>query len=86
MHETFTVRREFGEDAKRNAGYQLDRVQRGGEPSDFKPMPTVGRGVKEIRMWTRRDLARDVYGSVGWGSVCASCVSKEDTSDFETRY
>lgn len=31
-------------------GFQLDRVQRGEMPTDFKPMPTVGSGVYEIRV------------------------------------
>lgn len=34
--------REFPEDARHDAGYQLDQVQRGKQPSDFKPMVTVG--------------------------------------------
>lgn len=36
--------------AKREAGHQLDRVQNGQEPDDWKPMNTVGQGVKEIRI------------------------------------
>lgn len=36
--------------AKRETGYQLDRVQQGAEPADWKPMPTVGSGVREIRL------------------------------------
>ena len=36
--------------AKREAGYQLDQVQNGREPDDWKPMNTVGQGVKEIRI------------------------------------
>ena len=36
--------------ARRNAGYQLDKVQRGEEPDDWKPMPSVGPGVREIRI------------------------------------
>ncbi len=36
--------------AKREAGYQLDRVQQGDDPADWKPMPTVGSGVREIRL------------------------------------
>jgi len=36
--------------AKRETGHQLDRVQRGHEPKDWKPMTTVGPGVKEIRI------------------------------------
>lgn len=42
--------REFPDDAKREAGYQLGRVQVGLQPDDFKPMPTVGKGVEEIRI------------------------------------
>ena len=42
--------RAFSRAPRRNAGYQLDRVQFGLEPSDCKPMPTVGRGVREIRI------------------------------------
>lgn len=44
------VLRGFAADAKREAGYQLDRVQRGLEPTDWKPMPSIGSGVREIRI------------------------------------
>ena len=43
--------REFPEDARQDAGYQLDKVQRGEQPDDFKPMPSIGKGVEEIRIW-----------------------------------
>jgi phage-related protein len=42
--------RGFPQAARREAGYQLDRVQHGREPDDWKPMNTVGRGVREIRI------------------------------------
>ena len=42
--------RDFPVDARQDAGYQLDKVQRGLQPDDFKPMPTIGRGVEEIRI------------------------------------
>jgi phage-related protein len=42
--------REFPIGARREAGHQLDRVQRGLEPDDWKPMPGVGAGVREIRV------------------------------------
>lgn len=32
------------------AGYQLDKVQRGEQPDDFKAMPSIGKGVEEIRI------------------------------------
>ena len=45
--------RAFPADARRDAGYQLGRVQQGLLPSDWKPMTAVGSGVVEIRVHTR---------------------------------
>ena len=42
--------RDFPEDARHAAGYQLDKVQRGAQPDDFKPLTVVGKGVEEIRI------------------------------------
>ena len=53
--------REFPDDAKRDAGYQLDRVQHGLQPDDFKPMPTIGKGVEEIRVRDDSDTYRVIY-------------------------
>ncbi len=44
--------RDFPADARRVAGHELDRIQDGREPADWKPMPSVGLGVKEMRVWT----------------------------------
>jgi len=48
--------RNFPATARRDVGHQLDQVQRGLDPDDWKPMSTVGRGVREIRI-------RDVGGA-----------------------
>jgi phage-related protein len=42
--------REFAPPARHEAGVQLGLVQAGTEPSDWKPMPTIGLGVKELRI------------------------------------
>ena len=47
--------------ARREAGHQLDQVQNGREPDDWKPMNTVGRGVKEIRIWDTTGTFRVMY-------------------------
>jgi phage-related protein len=36
--------------ARRLAGLQLRRVQQGLDPDDWKPMQTIGPGVREIRI------------------------------------
>lgn len=53
--------REFPDDAKRDAGYQLDRVQHGLQPDDFKPMPAIGKGVEEIRVRDDTGAYRVIY-------------------------
>ena len=53
--------RDFPEDATQDAGYQLDKVQRGQQPDDFKPMPTIGKGVEELRLWDDSGTYRVVY-------------------------
>ena len=42
--------RRFPAEARRDAGFQLDAVQRGLDPTDWRPMPSVGAGVREIRL------------------------------------
>lgn len=42
----------FPDEARRRAGFELRAIQQGDEPSDFKPMPTVGPGVYEVRIQT----------------------------------
>jgi phage-related protein len=44
--------RAFPADARRQAGYQLRRLQQGLQPDDAKSMPSVGPGVAEIRIHT----------------------------------
>ena len=40
----------FPAEARRAAGFELSFVQRGLEPSDWKPMKEVGAGAREIRI------------------------------------
>ena len=53
--------RAFPTEARREAGHQLDRVQRGLEPDDWKPMPSIGPGVREVRVRDDAGAFRVVY-------------------------
>ena len=53
--------RDFPEGVRHDAGYQLDKVERGGQPGDFKPMPAIGKGVEEIRVSDSSGACRVVY-------------------------
>ena len=53
--------REFPETARKEAGVQLHKVQQGFEPSDWKPMASVGQGVREIRIRDEAGAFRVLY-------------------------
>ena len=53
--------RSFPQTAMREAGYQLDKVQHGLSPDDTKPMPSIGAGVSELRIWDEAGTFRVVY-------------------------
>jgi phage-related protein len=53
--------REFPLMACRDAGHQLDQVQHGFEPDDWKPMNTVRQGVREIRIRDESGVFRVIY-------------------------
>ncbi len=43
-------------DVCRVAGRELERVQRGADPIDWKPMASIGRGAREIRVHVDGEL------------------------------
>jgi phage-related protein len=53
--------REFLVDARRDAGYQLDRIQHGLQPDDFKALPGLGPGIEELRVWDGQGTYRVIY-------------------------
>jgi len=42
--------RDFPAEVRRQAGFELYAVQRGNDPTDWKPMPDIGSGVREVRI------------------------------------
>jgi phage-related protein len=52
--------RRFPDEARQHAGYELDQIQRGRMPSDFRPLLNVGPGAYEIRIHARGEW-RVVY-------------------------
>jgi phage-related protein len=53
--------RAFPDEARRDAGFNLDFVQRGLDPENWKPMKTVGVGVNEIRVRDATGAYRVIY-------------------------
>ena len=53
MGSSLEAVRGFPEIARQQVGYQLYRVQTGLDPSDWKPINTVGANVREIRIHVR---------------------------------
>ena len=61
LGDSLKALRDFPKDARQNAGYQLEKVQDGQPPDDFKPMPSIGKGVEEIRIWDDSGTFRVIY-------------------------
>ena len=56
----------FPENVRIDAGRELRRLQEGLDPRDWKPMPDIGRGVREIRIADRSGAFRIIYvASIG---------------------
>lgn len=59
-----SVRRDlasFPQAVRTRAGFQLELVQRGLEPDDWKPMTSIGPGVREIRLRDATGAWRVIY-------------------------
>jgi phage-related protein len=77
--------RDFPEDARREAGHQLHLVQLGQDPDDYRPMPTVGPGVVEIRIHADNEC-RVFYVAKLADGFRASRIREEIATDQPTRY
>jgi phage-related protein len=53
--------RAFPSSVRCDADYELDKVQNGRNPSDWKPMNTVGAGVRELRIRDAGGAFRVLY-------------------------
>lgn len=70
--------RAFPAVARQRAGYQLYLVQRGDDPYDSKPMPSVGPGCREIRVREPSGAFRVFFvASVGKDVYVLHCFQKK---------
>jgi len=68
----------FPMDAKQNAGFQLHKVQQGDDPNDWKPMPRIGKGVREIRIKVESGEFRVIYiANIGQRIYVLHCFQKK---------
>jgi phage-related protein len=61
LGDSLKALRSFPRDARHDTGRQLQRVQRGMPANDFRPMPSIGHGVEEIRIREESGAFRVVY-------------------------
>ena len=61
LGDTLKAIRAFPEGARRMAGRQIRRVQQGEEPIDWKPFPSIGPNVREIRIRESGGAYRVIY-------------------------
>lgn len=61
LGDSLEALRTFPNGARQEAGFQLDKVQHGADPDDWRPMTTIGVGVKEIRIHDAAGAFRVIY-------------------------
>lgn len=84
----------FPDDARRQAGFQLGKVQAGLDPEDWKPFDDVGAGTREIRIRDASGAFRVMYVAKFEEAVYVlhcfqkktQATSRQDKSIAETRY
>lgn len=59
--DTREILKNLSSDAKRALGYNLDRLQRQMDPEDWKPVKSIGRGAREIRIRVPSGTWRLIY-------------------------
>lgn len=73
--------RSFPEEVRREAGFQLDTVQRGGMPSDFKLMLSIGAGAYEIRLHIQGRMADHLCGKNSQYRLHPACIPEKDAEN-----
>ncbi len=84
----------FPQDARKEAGFQLRKVQAGLEPNDWKPFDAVGFGTKEIRVKDATGIYRVMYVAKFEEAIYVlhcfqkktQVTSKQDKAIAEVRY
>lgn len=51
----------FPIEVRRSVGFQLDKIQSGGDPDDWKPFGSAGVGVREVRVREASGAFRVMY-------------------------
>lgn len=85
---------DFPDDARRQAGFQLGKVQADLEPDDWKPFDDVGPGTREIRIREASGAYRVMYVAKFEEAVYVlhcfqkktQATSRRDKGIAETRY
>ena len=79
--------REFPDVARPGVGYELDKVRRGEQPDDFKPMPSICKGRRrDSDLGRGRYIPSGLHGAHRRHSRRVSCLSEVDANDEQARH
>ena len=89
-----TILLAFPEEPRRQAGFQLGKIQAGLDPDNWKPFAAVGPGTREIRLAESNGIYRVMYVAKFVGAVYVlhcfqkktQVTSRRDCEIAEARY
>lgn len=87
MGDSLSRIRAFPSDARQDAGFQIDNIQRGANPDDWKHIKAVGKSVREIRIKEAHGQYRVIYLANRKDAVYVlTCFPKENATDAKVGY
>jgi phage-related protein len=72
----------FPDKVKQNLGYSLRLLQQGEEPTDYRPLPSVGKGLFELRDQDKDGWYRVIYLSRTNDVIHVVHAFEKDTGRF----
>jgi len=80
------VLQSFPEDVRQNFGFELWQLQQGERPGDYRPLPSIGLGVFELRDQDERAWYRVVYLSRINDVLRSSLLREKEPRDAQKRF
>jgi predicted XRE-type DNA-binding protein/phage-related protein len=85
MGDSLKQVRSFSKPVRQQVGYELELLQHGMEPSDWKPMPIVGAGVREIRIHAEGEHRVFYVARLTHAIYVLTCLPEEEPEDRQER-
>jgi len=84
---TEEIKQDWPLEMRKEGGFQLGRIQQGLEPNNYRPMPGIGAGVKEIKLQDdSKNQYRLIYVAKFEEAIYVFHIITKKTSEATTKH